>query len=88
MAIVLNLYHRKAKEFRDYLKTIRGKELSIGSSPEEKKIRYKNYLLDALVTSMIFIPIDIITKRRIFLIVSDPYILFYLVSSSGLYYFL
>lgn len=77
MAIVLNLYHRKAKEFR-LPKTIRGKELSIGSSPEEKKIRYKNYLLDALVTSMIFIPIDIITKRRIFLIVSDP--IYYLLS--------
>lgn len=70
MLIVLELYHMKAKEF-NLPKTVTGKILSTGSSAEEKIIRYKNYLLDSLIISIIFIPIDIIAKRRLLPISSE-----------------
>ncbi len=70
MLIVLDLYHMKAKEF-NLPKTVTGKILSTGSSAEEKIIRYKNYLLDSLIISIIFIPIDIIAKRRLLPISSE-----------------
>lgn len=59
--IVLNLHHRKKKEY-SLPKTITGRILPIGRSREEKKARYKNYLLDSLIVSILFIPIGILTK--------------------------
>lgn len=65
--IVLNLHHRKEKEY-SLPKTITGRILPMGSSSEEKKSRFKNYVLDSLIISIILIPIDIITKGKLLFI--------------------
>lgn len=64
MSVVINAYHTKKKEY-NLPKTFFGRILPIGNSKEDKRSRYGNYILDSLITTIIFLPINIISRRTI-----------------------
>lgn len=87
MYITIYIYHIKKKEF-DLPKTITGKILPTGNAFEEKKARYKHYIWDSLITTIIFIPIDFVDERKIFIVQSQILNFFILVFIRFIMFFL
>lgn len=87
MFMAICIYNIKKKEF-DLPKTITGKILPTGNAFEEKKARYKHYIWDSLITTIIFIPIDFVDERKIFIVQSQILNFFILVFIRFIMFFL